>query len=97
MKTLEFIPIDDLCTHYEIETSFFTQLSNLGIIEIKTVQSVHCVHHEKIPEVEKIIRLHQDLDLNFEGIDTVLNLLEKIEKLQEELVKTKNRLRIYEE
>lgn len=97
MKTLEFIPIDDLCMHYEIESSFFTQLSNMGVLEIKTVQSVHCIPHEKISEIEKIIRLHRDLDLNVEGIDTVLNLLEKIESLQEELVKTKNRLRIYEE
>jgi len=97
MKTIEFIPIDELCAHYEIETSFFTELSDLGLLEISTVQSVYCIDREKISAVEKMIRLHQDLNINFEGIDTVINLLDKIESLQNELTKTKNRLRIYEE
>jgi len=96
MNTVEFIPIDKLCVHYSIEISFFTHLNELGLIEIKTVQSKHYIHQEMLSAVEKMIHLHRDLNINFEGIDTILNLLEKIELLQDELTATKNRLRIYE-
>jgi hypothetical protein len=40
--------------------------------------------------------MHQELDVNIEGIDVVFNLLQKIDTLQKELVKVKNRLRFYE-
>jgi hypothetical protein len=96
MKTLEFIPIDELCVHYEIETTFFKQLKDYGLIEITTVESTHCISTSNINEVEKMIRMHKDLSINLEGIDTIFNLLKKIEGLQDELVKTKNRLSIYE-
>ena len=47
--------------------------------------------------IEKMIRMHHELDINIEGIDTVFNVLKKIEILQEELITTKNKLRLYEE
>jgi hypothetical protein len=41
--------------------------------------------------------MHHELDINIEGIDTIFNLLKKIETLQEELIITKNKLKLYEE
>ena len=40
--------------------------------------------------------MHQELDVNIEGIDVVFNLLQKIDDLQNELISVKNRLRLYE-
>ena len=97
MKQIEYITIDELCNHYEIETSFILNLNEYGLLHIKTVESVQCIYKEDIRSLEKIIRLQQDLNLNLEGIDTVFNLLDKIEALKKELNKTKNRLRIFEE
>ncbi|RAJ19118.1 MerR-like DNA binding protein [Gelidibacter algens] len=97
MTTEIYIPIKTLCSHYKVETSFFQGLNEYGLIEITSVEQSPCVHKNNIKGLEAMIRLHHDLDINFEGIDTVLNLLEKINDLQEELVATKNRLRIFEE
>ena len=47
-------------------------------------------------EIEKMIRMHQELDVNIEGIDVVFNLLQKIDSLQKELANVRNRLRLYE-
>ena len=55
------------------------------------------IHEDKINVIEKIIRMQKDLNLNLEGIDTVFNLLEKIDNLQTELINVKNRLRLYED
>ena len=43
-----------------------------------------------------MIRLQRELDLNLEGIDIVLNLLQKVEALQRQLNAVNNRLRLYE-
>lgn len=96
MKDIHYIAIPDLCTHYQLEMSFFTGLKDYGLIEIISVEKTNCIHQEHVADLEKIIRLHQDLNLNFEGIDTVFNLLNKIDKLKSELNQTKNRLRLYE-
>ena len=97
MQHSEYIAIPSLCTHYQIEMSFFDTLSDYGLIEIITVEKSHCIHQDKIADVEKMIRLNKELNLNFEGIDTVFNLLEKIEKLQDDLISARNRLKRYED
>ncbi|GER58256.1 chaperone modulator CbpM [Patiriisocius marinus] len=97
MSLENFIPLDNLCTHYKVEMSFFRTLNEIGLIEITTVEQSLCVHKDKASDVEKIIRMHNELDINPEGIDTIFNLLEKINSLQSELVSVKNRLRLYED
>ncbi|MFV8370618.1 chaperone modulator CbpM [Flavobacterium sp. LB2R40] len=90
------IPIPLLCTHYQVEMSFFANLSEMGLLQIKTIEANQYIEFNSIYEIEKIIRMHQELDLNIEGIDVVFNLLQKIESLQNELTALKNRLRLYE-
>ena len=51
---------------------------------------------ESINHFEKILRIHNDLEVNIESIDIVFNLLKKIEELQSELESAKNKLRLYE-
>ena len=91
------IPIPDLCTHYQLELAFFNELENYGLIKVTTIEQTICIHQNDISDLEKMIRMHKDLHLNFEGIDTVFNMLEKIDRLQSELNEVKNRLRIYED
>ena len=96
MKEENLIPLQQLCRHYMVEMSFFDRLNEYGLIEIRSIKKSPCIHPDKIHDLEKMIRLHQELDINFEGIDTIFNLLEKIEALQTELMALKNRLRLYE-
>jgi hypothetical protein len=97
MSLEQYIPLKTLCTHYKVEMSFFNHLDDFGFITIKTIERAYYVHKDETSAIEKIIRMHQELDINFEGIDTILNLLEKIEALQTELIQTKNRLNLYED
>lgn len=97
MSVAEFIEIGQLCLHYEIDASFIDELNNYGLIEISTIEKVHCIHHDRISELEKILRLHRDLNINLEGIASVMQLLEKIEILQNKLNAVQNRLLLYED
>lgn len=97
MTTQTYIPIQTLCTYYKVERSFFQNLDDYGLIEIITIKKSPCIHQKNIKDLDAIVRLHKDLHINFEGIDTVLNLLDKIRNLQDELRMTRNRLRIFED
>jgi hypothetical protein len=96
MNIENLIPLPTLSTHYKVEIAFFNHLSEIGLLEIKTIEETQYIHPDAIFGIEKIIRMHQELEVNFEGIDVVFNLLQKIEDLQNELTTIKNRLRLYE-
>ncbi|WP_426064664.1 chaperone modulator CbpM [Flavobacterium sp. DSP2-3-1] len=90
------IPIPVLCDYYEVKLSFFTNLSDMGLLEIKTIETSQYIDSDAVYEIEKMVRMHQELNVNIEGIDIVFNLLQKIDALQNELTALKNRLRLYE-
>ena len=96
MAQQELILIETLCTHYEIEVSFVDSLYSLGLIEIHTVEHSRFIPEEKVGDLERMIRIHQDLEVNPAGIDVIFNLLRKVDNLKNELAYTKNRLKRYE-
>lgn len=96
MKTENLISVNTLMTHYKVEMPFFTRLNELRLIEVEIIEEIPYIQQEKIVVLEKIIRLHHELEINMEGIDVVLNLLHKLNELQNELIETKNRLQLYE-
>ncbi|HSD06170.1 chaperone modulator CbpM [Flavobacterium sp.] len=96
MKNDNWILLQTISSHYKVELSFFTYLQELGLIEIKIIEQSPYIHSDQIYILERIIRIHQQLDVNPEGIDIVLNLLQKIEHLQKDLIAAQNRLRLYE-
>ena len=79
MNTENLIPMPALCIHYKVELSFFNNLSEMGLLEIKTIEDMQYIHLDALYEMEKMIRIHQELDINTEGIDVVFNLLQKID------------------
>ena len=96
MSTENFILVTTLCQHYKLAIGFFDDLNKNGLIEIQFIDNTKYVHKDSIYEIEKIVRMHKELDVNIEGIDVVLNLLQKIDALQTELLNVRNRLLLYE-
>ena len=96
MKNDDLLPVELLCTHYNIEVSFITSLTEFGLIEITKVEETNCLYKTQIKDLEKLIRLHYELDINMEGIDAISHLLRRVDNLHEELTALKNRLRLYE-
>lgn len=91
------ISINQLCEYHQLEVSFFIDLSEAGLLEIEIIKEQPYVHQESIATLEKMIRLYHELGINIAGIDTVLNLLNKIDQLQNELAILKSKLSRYED
>jgi len=97
METENLIAVQLFCTHHHIEISFISALSEFGLIEVTTISETEYISTGQLSDLEKMIRLHYDLDINMEGIDAIYNLLKRENNLRGELNALKNRLRLYEE
>ncbi len=92
METHEYISIQLFCSHYDVPTSFVSALHEFELIEITRIKGIYYIHKTQIIEIEKMIRLHYDLDINLEGVDAIYNLLKQVKSLQEEIVLLNNKL-----
>ena len=97
MSNKNLIQIREFCLYHEIENTFITELHNYGLIKIIIQEEDEYLEPEQLPTVEKMIRLHYDLKINLEGIDAIAHLLNRIELLQQNLIASQNKLRLYEE
>lgn len=97
MVRKNLISTDEFCIHHNIEFSFIRNLQEFGLLEMVSVQKVQYIPEDQLEKLERMLRLHKDLEINTEGIDTIGHLLDKIQNLQEEIIYLKNRLRLYED
>ncbi len=97
MENETLIPADQICIHYHIEFSFINALEEYGLIETTRKEETVYLYNNQIKHLEKLIRLHHELDINLEGIDAIQHLLQKVDLLQEELTIVKNRLKLFED
>jgi hypothetical protein len=91
MEQAKLIPVKDFCTHHNIEYSFISSLENSGLISVTSVKRSSFIHTDEMYKLERFVRLHYELDINLEGIETINYLLERIESLQHEILKLKNK------
>jgi hypothetical protein len=96
MDVKDLISVMQLCEHYNVEISFFDQLDEVGLINVTNIKQKLYIHQEAISDLEKMIRMHQELNVNIEGIDVAFNLLQKMNNLQTQLINLQNRLKLYE-
>jgi hypothetical protein len=96
MQTGYLIAVDEFCANHNIEISFISSLQQNGLIEITTIKETGFIDASQLQQLEKFIRLYYELDINLEGIETIIHLLNRITSLQNEIIALKNRLRLYE-
>ncbi|HEX2967670.1 MAG TPA: chaperone modulator CbpM [Bacteroidales bacterium] len=96
MKRENYIAAEKFCAGYNIEISFLEKLSENGLIHLGKSEGVLYIEEEQLSSIERILRLYFDLGINLEGIETILDLLERTRLLEEEIDLLRNRLRLYE-
>jgi len=92
METEHLITLQNVCVNYNIEVSFIQSLNEFGLVEIITVNETPFIEKEHLGDIERMMRLHYDLEINMAGIDAISNLLQRVHDLQKEITTLKNRL-----
>jgi len=97
MGSEDMIVLDEFCTSHQIEVSFVQSLKEHGLIETIIVNETLFIQGNELAKLEQIIRLQQELNINSEGVDAIINLLKRIEKMQNEITDLRNKLDFYED
>lgn len=96
MTTAHLIPANQFCEQYQIDISFIQALNESGLIQITTIEQTTFIPEDHLADLEKMIRLHYDLDINVAGIEAISHLLKRVEEMQHQMTQLQNRLRLYE-
>src|SRR4051812_4711649 len=96
MNTEEYISIDIFCQHHGIGSTFINTMSEYGLLEIIFEDERQYIAATHLGEAEKLVRLHQELDLNNEAIDVVIHLLKRISNQEDQIRLLRSRLAFYE-
>jgi chaperone modulatory protein CbpM len=92
----QLIATEKFCVFYNVGEPFIESLVSIGMIDTVIVSEVSYLRIPHLSRIERMIRLHDELDLNPEGIEIVHILLEKINGLNREVQALKNRISFYE-
>jgi hypothetical protein len=96
MESDDMVIASEFCLHHGIEFSFITSLKEYGLVETVVVDEQTFLPVSELMRLEKIVRLHFELHINLEGIETIIHLLDRMEAMQEDITRLTNRLRAYE-
>jgi chaperone modulatory protein CbpM len=96
MKTAELIAANDFCVYHNVEYTFITSLYEAGLVKVTIINETTFIPQTELQKLEKLISLYE-LDINIAGIEAISHLLERVEKLQEDMRYLKNRLSLYED
>jgi hypothetical protein len=96
MQLEDMVPASEFCIHHNIELSFINSLKEYGLVETVLIEEKVFLPISQLGHLEKIVRLHFELDINLEGIETIAHLLEKVSTLQDQVTQLTNRLKVYE-
>ncbi len=97
MATQNLIAAHTICEFHAVELSFIQSLHHSGLIELKKIRETVYIDQNELQKLEKILRLHNDLDINIAGIEAIIQLLQQMEDLRREMVSLRNELRLYQE
>ena len=96
MRFENVITVNDFSVYHNVEYTFVDYLAEAGLVNVSTVNKTNCIPIEEIQKLERLVRLHNQLQINEPGLATINNLLRKIEDMQQEMSILRSRLHIYE-
>ncbi|MCY7356599.1 MAG: chaperone modulator CbpM [Rudanella sp.] len=96
MPAQELILVSEFCAYHRVEVDFVNSLEQRGLIETTLVEQSVYLQPDQLGQLEKLIRLRQELDIHVDDLDLIVHLLERLESLQEQVTWLRNRLIFYE-
>ena len=85
--------IEEIAMRANVSVSSIRRYMKLGLVEsVEMEKGCYFLEGKILPRVAKIQRLRSDLGVNLSGIGVILDLLDRIEELNRQLLELKLRL-----
>lgn len=91
------VAVTDICASHEVEITFITSLGDAGLIGLSVVNEQAFVPADELQKLEKMIRMHIELEINVAGIEAIIHLLSRVEQMQSEILLLKSQLALQPE
>ena len=85
MEKTELITAKDFCVYNNVSYTFISSLHEAGLVKLVTIEEEQFVDSEQILQLEKLARLHRDLDIDMEALETIARLLQRVDELEQEV------------
>jgi hypothetical protein len=95
MEAINLIPTADVCRFHEVDDNFISLLNEAGLILFEEINKTTFIPGDELGKLERMIRLNRELEINVAGIEAINYLLDRIDKMQEEIRVLKNRVSAY--
>lgn len=92
-----YISIIEFCNCHHLEYSFIHSLTEHGLLQTVVIENDEYIERERVRDLERMMRLHYDLEINLQGIDAINHLLDRVSDLQKEVRLLQNKLKRYQE
>ena len=92
----DLIPASQFCAYHHVEINFVHLHEQAGLSETVLEEQSIYLQPNQLGRLEKLVRLHQDLAVDPTDLDIVSDLLERLEGLQDQVTRLRNRLGFYE-
>jgi hypothetical protein len=87
------ITVREYCLiHPPAEPRFVEALLESGLVELAPEAPEPAIPYDALSDLERLLRLHYDLEINLAGLETIHHMLRRMESLQAEV----RRLQDYE-
>lgn len=96
MQSEDMILASEFCIHHNIELSLIYSLHESGLVEITEIEEQTFVQASQLLHLEKLVRFHNEMGINLEGIEAISYLLQRITDMQQDIQLLTNKLRAYE-
>ena len=81
------VTAEELARLAHLHPEIVVRLWQWGLVEPETSEPEPLFPDTLVPTIRKIIRLRQDLGINLAGIGVVLELLDRIDRLEQEIAR----------
>jgi len=92
MAEEKYIQIRDFCQGHALEETFLYELQEFDLIRIVEVGRQPAIHRRELHRLERLVRLHHDLEISPQGLQAVQHLLDRLEAMQDELWQLRRKL-----
>lgn len=96
MANEKYILVRHFVERTNIEVEFVQSLHEYGLVAFEERENETFIDEGDISEIEKLFRLHHDLGINYEGLDVIKQMLDRMLKMEREMDLLQKKLRLYE-
>ncbi|MBT0608567.1 chaperone modulator CbpM [Aequorivita echinoideorum] len=96
MATKKYILVTQYCQHANVEIAFLENLHEYGLVLMEKKDSESYINENDISKIERMLRLHKDLSINFEGLDVIDSMQKRLRQMEKKMKLLQQKLDFYE-